>query len=176
MSNSIDLTKAAKTAISMEEEGYSAYMSAAGKSANALGRSTLLAIAEKELMHKAEIEKFYDKFTGKSLAGSTVKPDLAASEKIRKDIFEKIRTELKNIAELEGDLAKTYQISMEMESKAYDFYKSIAKETENADARDLFNFLAKEENIHFELLQDTFLYLTSPAEWYEKEEKWLVEG
>ncbi len=176
MTNTMDLAQAAKTAISMEEEGYAAYTAAASKTSNALGKSTLLAIAEKELMHKAEIEKFYNKVTGKALTGSLVKPDMAASEKIRKDILKNIKEDLKTIAELEGDLAKTYQISMEMESKGYDFYKSVAIETDNVEAKNLFNFLAKEENLHFELLQDTFLYLTAPAEWFEKEEKWLVEG
>ena len=176
MANTIDLDKAAKTAITMEEEGYAVYMSAAGKSSNALGKATLLAIAEKELMHKAEIEKFYAKFTGKALEGSKVKPDLLASEKIKEDIFKKLKADLNSAAVIEGDLAQTYNISMGLESKSYDFYKSIAKETGNADARDLFNFLAKEENIHYELLQDTFLYLSAPAEWFEKEEKWLVES
>ena len=176
MTNNIDLEQAAKTAIKMEEDGYAAYMSAANKSSNKLGKSTLTAIAEKELMHKAEIEKFVNKLTKKTIAGSNVTPDQKASEFIKTEIIAKIKNDLKSISELEGDLSKTYEISMGLETKGYEFYINIANNTDNQDAKNLFLFLAKEENLHYELLEDTHLYLTNPSAWFEKEEKWIVEG
>lgn len=176
MPSKIDLAKAARTAIDMEDEGYAAYTSAAKKCANTLGRSTLQAIADKELFHKAEIEKFLLKITGKSATGSAVKPDTKLSEMLKSEILNMIKDDLKNIATLENDLTKTYEIAMGMETKGYDFYKKICEKTDDPEARDLFTFLMKEENMHYELLQDTYLYLTAPAQWFEKEEKWLVEG
>jgi len=170
-----ELTDAAKTAISLEVEGYNLYVEAAGKSKNPLGKATLSAIAEKELLHKKAIEDFYARATGSEVL---IAPGERKqySEKIKTEILNAIKGPLEKAAVMEDAMMKAYEVSMEMEKKSYDFYKKIAETTGDPEAKGLFNFLAKEENIHFDILQDTYLYLNNPSEWFHKEEKWLVEG
>ncbi len=162
-----DMEQAAKIAIAMEEEGYKIYTEAANKSKNPLGKATFTAIAEKELMHKREIEAYYKKIKGESLD---------SSKTVKSDILKEIRNSLAKITDLESDLISSYEIAMDMERTGYDFYKKISEKTTDSDAKKLFEFLAFEENIHYEIFQDTYLYLSNPSEWFEKEEKWLVEG
>ncbi len=171
-----DLANAAKTAISMEEEGYSIYVKAAEKARNPLGASTLRAIAAKELLHKKAIEDFYLGLTGTHISRAPLNEDKLWSAGLKSEILSGIKDSLDKLTGSDEDLIKAYDISMEMERRGYDFYASIAAGTTNEDAKKLFSFLAKEENIHFELLQDTQLYLSNPSEWFHKEEKWLVEG
>ena len=170
-----DLTDAVKTAINMEDEGYALYIEAAGRSKNALGRSTLRAIAEKELLHKKAIENFYNKLTGLPAEALSLNDETPWSAGLKKEVLSGIRDSLA-AASAEEDLTRAYRISMELERKGYEFYKKIASSTDNADAKKLFDFLASEENLHYEILEETLQYLSNPAEWFHKEEKWLVEG
>lgn len=171
-----DLATAAEAAIGMEEEGYSIYMKAAERSKNVLGTSTLKAIAEKELLHKKAIEDFYSGLTGTKANRISFAGGQLWSSKLKSEIMIGIKDSLNKLSGSDEDLLKTYEISMEMEKKGYDFYNNIALSTDNEEAKKLFSFLAKEENSHFEILQDTHLYLSNPAEWFHKEERWLVEG
>ncbi len=171
-----DLAKAAKTAMEMEDEGYSIYMKAAGKSKNPLGSYTLKAIAEKELLHKKAIEDFYSGLTGTSVNKISFADEQLWSSNLRSEILIGIKNSLDKLSGSDEDLLKAYEISMEMEKKGHDFYEKIASSTDNEEAKKLFSFLAKEENSPIEILQDTHLYLSNPSEWFHKEEKWLVEG
>ncbi|MFA5104124.1 MAG: ferritin family protein [Candidatus Margulisiibacteriota bacterium] len=171
-----DLAKAAKTAITMEKEGYDIYVKAANMTKNVLGKSTLMAIAEKEVLHRQSIESFYSKLTGASAETISVDENNLWSAKLRTEILSKIKDALDKLSGSDKDLVKTYEIAMDLELKGYNFYNSIAAQTDNEDAKRLFAFLAKEENIHFDILQETHLYLSNPSEWFHKEEKWLVEG
>ncbi len=171
-----DLAKAAKTAIGMEEEGYSIYINAAKKSKNPLGSATLRAIAEKELLHKKAIENFYSALTGMPAERLSFTEDRLWSSRIKTEVLAGIKSSLDKLSDSDQDLLKAYEISMRMEKEGYDFYNKIASGTDNEDAKKLFSFLAKEENMHYEILQDTHLYLSDPSEWFHKEEKWLVEG
>lgn len=171
-----DLSDAAKTALRMEDEGYAIYVEAAKKTKNPLGRSTLNAIAGKELIHKQAIEDFYKRITGSDVEVIKLNFDSLWSARLKTEILNGIKDSLKNITGTESDLLKAYEVSMEMEKKGFKFYQKIVNETDDPEAKKLFSFLEKEENTHYDLLQDTFLYLNNPSEWFHKEEKWLVEG
>lgn len=170
-----ELSDAAKAAMDMEDEGYAVYVEAANRSKNPLGKATLLAIAEKEKLHKRAIEELYLKMTGSPVPHEPA-GNLMFSEKIKAEILSSIRASLEKGQGIETELINAYEVSMELEKKSHDFYRKTADETEDQEAKDLFLSLAKEENAHFEILQDTYLYLNDPAEWFHKEEKWLVEG
>ena len=174
MSN--DLEKAVKTSLLLEEEGYAIYMKAAKSSKNVLGNTTLKAIADKELMHIKAIENFYSQLTGKGFDVSSPLEDKQWSDRLKTEVLNGIKTSLEKSVAPEKELLNAYEVGMDLERKGYDFYKKISDETNDAAAKKLFAFLAKEENIHYELLQDTHLYLSNPSEWFHKEEKWLVEG
>ena len=174
MSN--DLEKAAKTSILLEEEGYALYMKAANSSKNALGSATLKAIADKELMHIRAIENFYSQVTGKDHDKALETDNLDWSEKLKTEVLNDIKASLEKSVAPEKELLNAYEVGMDLEKKGYDFYKKIADDTNNPAAKKLFDFLAKEESLHYDLLEDTHLYLSNPAEWFHKEEKWLVEG
>ena len=174
MSN--DLEKAVKTSILLEEEGYAIYSKAAKNSKNVLGSTTLKAIADKELMHKKAIEEFYAKITGKDFDASTISGNEQWSKRLNAEVLNGIKASFEKSVAPDKELLNAYEVGMELERKGFDFYKKISDETGDTVAKKLFAFLAKEENIHYELLQDTHLYLANPSEWFHKEEKWLVEG
>lgn len=171
-----DLEDAAKAAIEMEEEGYKIYVSAAEKTNNMLGKKTFQAIAEKELLHKAAIEKFYQAFTGAATVKFNFNEANQWSKRVKNEVLNGIKDEINKTYADDGSLLKAYEITMGMEKKSYDLYKKLSEETDDTEAKKLFSYLSKEEDIHYQILEDTHLYLSNPSEWFHKEERWLVEG
>ena len=74
------------------------------------------------------------------------------------------------------DDIRVYETGMEIEKEGYDFYMKAAVETDDEEAKQLFGWLAKEENIHFEFLQDQHSYISDPLSWNLDEERWIMEG
>jgi rubrerythrin len=167
-----ELIDALRTAITMEKNGYDIYKKAASKTSNKLGKTTLEAIAKKELDHIRAIEEFANHNFDKAIL--TIKP------KEKKDyvlpIMKEIESELNAKVSKDSDLEASYKVAMDLEKKAFNFYKDLKAKAEDPKAKDFFNFLMGEENIHYELLQETLEYLNAPGNWYREQERWVIEG
>jgi len=172
------LSDATRAAIELERKGYDVYMSAAERTKNKLGSETLKAIAAKEIDHIKAIEEFVKAMNDKS-------PDYARAietihQKDRKDyvrtIIDGLGKKLDAQVKPDSDLEKAYKVAMDLETESYEFYKKLAAESEQPEARKFFEFLMGEETNHFELLQETLQYLNNPDEWFKEKEKWIVEG
>lgn len=173
-----DLLKAAQTALDMEKKGYDTYMAAAKRTVNKLGRSTLEAIASKELDHIKAIETFYAKMSGKSQRIDEAVD--AINPKDKKDyirpIMDKLRVELNDKVKPDSDLEKAYDVAMGLEKHSYNLYKKLAGETNDKQVKEFFRTLMGEENTHYQLLQETLEYLNHPGDWFKIQERWIVEG
>lgn len=167
-----NLDDALNAAIKMERTGYDLYMKAASNTSNKLGRSTLEAIAVKELDHIKAIETFIDKNIGKAIE--------AINAKSKKDyirpVMQKLAKDLDENIKKDSDLEKAYKVAMELEKTSYKLYKDLNSRSDDPRAKSFFEFLMGEENTHYELLSDTLQYLNDPKDWYRENEKWVVEG
>jgi len=168
----MDPKNALETAIKMEKTGYDLYMKAAQKTSNKLGRSTLEAIAVKELDHIKAIEEFAQKNIGKAI--ESIHP------KDKKDyiraIMDKFSKYLDENITKDSDLEKAYKAAMGLEKSTYAFYKDLADKSADPQSKKFFEFLMGEENNHYELLSETLEYLNTPKDWYREKERWVVEG
>jgi rubrerythrin len=70
---------------------------------------------------------------------------------------------------LEGDLA-ALDFGLETEEITRDLYLQGAEETDDERARGAFDFLAEQEEHHYELLQNTREYLSDNQTWWDSEE------
>jgi rubrerythrin len=174
MNNTLE---AMKIALDMEKNGYKAYMDAAHKTSNKLGRSTLEAIAAQELEHIKVIEGYCQR--------PEVDPEAAnligqIKQRDKKDyvraIIEKIGQQLNEKSNSETGLSDAYKIAMDLERESYLFYKNLAQEAAVPTVKAFFKFLMDQENVHFELFQETLEYLDRPGDWFREQERWIVEG
>ena len=62
--------------------------------------------------------------------------------------------------------ADALRLSMAFEEKGYQAYIRAQKETDDPTGKEVFAFLAKQENNHFVYLQKTLDYLTNQGAWY----------
>ena len=173
-----DILDSLKVAIDMEKDGYELYMKAAGKTANKLGKSTLKAIAAKELDHIKAIEEFSGRIRTNiaDLNKAISLINIKNKKEYLMPIIEKLRNDLDAKMAPDSDLEKAYEVAMRLEKESYDLYKKLAGETNDAQIKKFFEFLMGEENTHYELLQETLQYLNNPGDWFAEQERWIVEG
>jgi rubrerythrin len=167
-----NIEEALKTALSMEKTGYDLYMKAAKKTSNKLGRSTLEAIASKELDHINAIEQFASKELNKAI--ESINP-MSKKDYVR-SIMDKLAKELDENIKPDSDLEKAYKAAMGLEKSSYDLYRDLAEKSTDSQAKKFFEFLMGEENNHYQLLSETLEYLNKPANWFREQEKWVIEG
>ena len=75
-----------------------------------------------------------------------------------------------------ADEKDAIRIAMEMETKSYKLYKGAAAEATDDVPRELFERLAREENQHYEMLENTREYLSSNQQWFMWNEWALIVG
>lgn len=68
------------------------------------------------------------------------------------------------------------RIALGMEQKSYELYSKQAKTAEDEQCRLLLERLAREENQHYEMLENTLEYLTSNEKWFLWDEWALIIG
>jgi len=169
----VNLKEAIANAIKMEREGYDIYMGAAQKTRNKLGQSTFKAVADKELDHIRAIECF-----GRKLSGKEAMLGIEIPEKVDyiRVIMQELKAEIEERVSEDSDLKQAYEIAMKLEKNSYDLYQQLSGEVTDPQAKDFFRFLMKQENIHYELFQETLQYLDRPGDWFREKERWIVEG
>ena len=70
---------------------------------------------------------------------------------------------------VDSDIA-ALEFAMETEKLSYDLYQTSAEDAIDTAAKQSFGFLAREENQHYELLQNTLNYLTDNETWWDDEQ------
>lgn len=174
-----DLKSDTKLAIELEEKGYKFYAETAEKTKNPLASSTLSSLAEREKLHIERVHEFYQDLTGKKilrsdwLKGVEVPPSKA---ELLKPILSKLEASLNKKFETQKDIIDAYHVAEGLERDSFNLYERIAKETKDETAKKFYSALAVEEREHFDILEDTLIYLDDPGEWYRRQERWIVEG
>ena len=94
-------------------------------------------------------------------------------------------TEYKNIFEQAEDFYSSiketlepvdvYLLAMEKEQEAIDLYREMLSEASNEQDKAIFEFLIKEEETHYAILEDIVSHVSRPIEWVESAEFGLRE-
>ncbi len=175
----MDLIADTKLAIELEKKGYDFYTQTTLKTNNPLAASTLQSLADRELIHIEKIKEFHQQLTGDKklpsdwLKGVEVSPK---KEELLKPILLKLKASLDKKFKTEQDINEAYKIAEGLETDSYNLYDRISKESQDETAKKFFAALAKEEQEHYEILDDTLQYLNNPGDWFKKEERWIIEG
>ncbi len=170
--------EAMKIALEMEKKGYQAYMDAAHKTTNKLGRSTLEAIAGQELDHIKAIEGYCQRPEADPEAARMIGQ---IKHRDKKDYIRTIVARVGQELAAKDDnaaagLSEVYRIAMDLERESYLFYKQLAEEAVVPTVKAFFKYMMDQENTHFELFQETLEYLDRPGDWFREQERWIVEG
>lgn len=164
-----------KIALDNEKKGYNMYLEAGANSKNKLVRDMFKYLATQELYHMQRIEEF-----NKSMSGTVefFSPELG--ENIihfdeAKQLFNKTIAEWKEEFKSEDDL-QALNTALDFEKEGYEYYKKHSDNTNDLNLKKFFEFLCKEEDLHFHLIQNMIGYIENPMQFNADEEDWFFEG
>lgn len=168
--------EAIKIALQNEEKSVELYKKAAESTQNPVVNKTMLFLAKWEEEHAEKIKRLKAHLMGE-LELLNIKQDCAEDPVcVVKDFFNNNKDEFDKKLKGEPSDIKVYEAGMEIEKIGHDFYVKAAEEVEDDEAKQLFEFLAKEEDVHYKFLEDQHSYLSDPKSWFLDEEHWIVEG
>ena len=148
----------------LEQEGLEFYRKAADKTRSEKGKRLFLSLATDEVMHERLIQRQIDHLQAK--AEWVDLPE--CKEPTKCDLSESIFPPGKEgLAKIEADTseAEALLLALELETKSYDLYRQSADVATDPAARAMYEFLASQERLHFDLLMTNYEAFASYRGW-----------
>ncbi len=159
-----EILEVIREAIKLELNGQSFFENVADATHNALGKKMFTKLAQDEAQH---LKIFSDIFT--NMVGEDWKKhitDIKVNEKA--PMIEALAKKVASAGkESRASELEAISIAMDLERNAIDFFSGAAKKTTDVEARDVFNRIADEERLHFDLLQAQHDHLTNSGFWFD---------
>ena len=169
--------------MSLERNGIAFYTQVAERASDKRGKAMFLDLANQEKDHLhlllAEYQALeagsgwlpYEEAMQVALDFDPANPDLPGEEPPEPmPVFTPDRQ-----ISVESDIA-ALKYGMETERISRQLYVAGAEGTDDPNARTAYEFLVKQEEAHYELLQNTHDYLTKNETWWDSEERPFFEG
>ncbi|NOZ26168.1 MAG: ferritin family protein [Nitrospirae bacterium] len=159
---------AVQTAIKMEEDAIRFYSEASERTKHPFGKKMFQSFSLDEKRH---LEMLTDILKGLDIEIREGRP-----EETVKSIFETLKSEMMERVEATTDEINALKVALDMERNGYEYYKETAAGTSDEREKALFLRLAKEEEKHYNILQNTYAFLTDTGNWFMWEEHAIVDG
>ena len=179
-----------RRAMQIERNGYRFYIDVAERAVSERGKEVFRGLAADETNHLHLLLVEYealesgkgwldpDEALEQELDFDPANPDLPGEEYPEPTpIFAPARVPRlgRGVPSLDNDLA-ALEFAMETEQMSYDLYKTSAEEQPDQAAKEVYEMLAREENRHYVLLQNSRDYLLNNQTWWDTEELPFFEG
>ena len=169
--------KALTIALKLEKDGYQFYIKASKKTKNLLGKEMFKSIAEEEKKHIERIQNIYGGLKKSKEWPETSKKAEGEKKSVKfETIFNKVNNDIKKSLEIDPGDIEAIKIAKEMEIKGYKFYQERSEKAESLFEKEFYQVLVKEESNHYEVLENTYEYLSNPSDWFSKKERPIYEG
>jgi len=163
------LNEAIERARKLELDGIEFYTEAARKCAHSAGARMFESFAQDERRHLEVVEKMAAG-EGIDLSGVPMPRDAIRT------LFSGAAEELGERVRASADEMEAVRIALDMETQSYRHYRQAAADAQDERTRSLLGRLAREENQHYEMLENTLEYLNTNAAWFLGTEWALIVG
>jgi rubrerythrin len=160
--------KAVEIAMKMEEDAINFYSEAAEKTTHSFGKKMFQSFALDEKRH---LEMLKGIFKGLNIEIMEGEPGEAV-----KSIFETLKSEMMERIEATTDEINALKLALDMEKKGFEYYKKVTAETSDEKEKALFQRLAVEEEKHYNILQNTYAFLSDTGNWFMWDEHAIADG
>lgn len=160
-SNAINVMR---EAIKLEINGRSFFEHAAEITHNNLGKKMFEKLASDEIAHLKTFGEIFATLVGKDDWKQCVEEEKRADSGLIEELQARVakQTKQERASELEA-----IRIGMELERKAIDFFDKSAQETDDPKHKDIFNKIADQERLHYDLLQAQYDSVTNSGFWFD---------
>ena len=169
------MTQALQTALQMEIDGKEFYQKSGQKSTHALAKTLFQGLAEQEDVHCQVIKQIYEEVKAKKgwPAKETVPKQATSIKMVFREALKGMKKDVKAAASSELEAVGT---AMKMEDKSYSYYKARSEEAGSPAEKAFYDALTAQEREHYLTLVDTHDYLSDPAGYFTKTERWGLDG
>ncbi len=162
------MNEAVETAIKMETDAVAFYKDAAEKTEHPFGRKMFSSFILDETRHLKMLEAI--------LKGLDITiGDVSPKESI-KTVFSELRGEMLERIHATTNELDAIRLAMDMEDRGFKFYKMQSEKLTDPKEKALFIRLTKEEEEHFNILQNTYSFINNIGDWFLWEERGILEG
>ncbi len=161
-------------AIAFEEEGMRFFKDRAENAPSNLERNIFHSLAKDESGHKAYLLRLRDELVRTNNIDSLTEDD--QEHHPPRQVFEESLASVQDPYNAEAEELEILNGAMEVEKKGFAMYSHAAKEVKSSKARELFEHLAAEEQNHYQLLRNTYDYMSNPEEWHGFDESPMLDG
>ncbi|OPX18292.1 hypothetical protein BXT86_01955 [candidate division WOR-3 bacterium 4484_100] len=156
-----DIKEVAQEAIKLELNGRYLFEQAFQTTKNELGKKMFRKLAEDEMGHLKKFEQLFSLIISKDQWQELIRQ----GETQKSNLIEEIKAGLKK-QETTSDI-EALRIGMELERKSITLFTRYAEETEDPNAKKVFNNIAEEEKYHYGLLQAQYDQVTQSGYWFD---------
>jgi len=165
-----------EAAIRMEEDGRRFYLRSGKAAKNAVAKRLLISLADEELKHIDRIKEIHSGLkANKDWAdfGKLISKTAKAKLKL---VFKPLSAADKKRLKADPSNLEALKISMKKEKDSYDYYDRQSNDTAVRIAKVFYERLKREEEHHYELLEEAYSLLSDPASWFVQQEGRVMEG
>lgn len=161
-------------AIEMEKRGQAFYLTAAAQAVDPLARTTLEGLAADEVEHLRLLEAQYRAVAETGRWACFL--DLAPKDSYKpQSVFPDTPGLAEDLAD-RASAAEVLEQAMQFEEQGYRLYQAAAASTDDLEGRAVYEYLARQENEHYRILQQTHEYLLHPHRLFDDMERPMFEG
>ncbi len=161
------VSKAVETAMKMETDAMKFYKEAASRTSHPMGKRMFESLIRDEARHLRLLEEI--------LKGLDIDPHVQCIGDVR-TVFSDLKDQMMSRIEASSDEKEAIRLALEMEGKGFHFYQEALKSATEEKEKRLFEVLIKEEERHYQLLNNTYSFLEDTGNWFMWEELSIVEG
>jgi rubrerythrin len=159
-----EIIEVIKEAIKLELDGQSFFKHVADATHNELGKKMFMKLANEEAQHLKVFSDIFTKMVGKDWKKYV---DTTASQG-KAPMIEALAKKVASAGkENRSSELEAISIAMDLERNAIEFFSSAVQKTSDTTARDIFNKIADEERLHYDLLQAQYDYLSNSGYWFD---------
>ncbi|MBU0493302.1 MAG: ferritin family protein [Chloroflexi bacterium] len=161
-------------AIEMEKRGQAFYLDAAAEAVDPLARTTLTGLAADEVEHVRLLETQYQAVEETGQWACFL--DLGPKDSYKpQSVFPDTAGPIEDLTD-RASAAEVLEQAMQFEEKGYQLYKAAADGTDDLEGKAVYEYLAKQEDEHYRILQQTHEYLLHPDRMFDDMERPMFEG
>jgi rubrerythrin len=160
--------KSVDIALKMETDAVKFYTECAEKTNSPIGKKMFLSIADDERYHIA--------CANKVIRGMGFEPSKTTPRQDMKTIYEQNKDAVMRKVDATTDEIEALTIAMKMEKEGLEFYRKAAAEASTSEEKALFDCLARDEEEHFTIFQNTCSLLSDTSNWFMWDEHVIFEG
>ena len=157
-------------ALEREIETQKFYLDNLARSTNPGTQDVLKSLAADEERHAQIVSQLIESAKSDGSIPDIARPGKESLKDMLKRIFPHVTLQDSTFTAESASVQETLKKALENETDSFNTYSKAAEDSEETELKDLYTYLAEEENKHYNAIDNLLNYLDDPGKWLYEEE------